>query len=83
MSGMVLMLPVIMLSGMIFPIETMPRALQWLAQIVPARWFISAVRKVMIRGLGFDAVKNEIAVLSAMALFMIAASLRRHRTRLE
>lgn len=83
MSGMVLMLPVIMLSGMIFPIETMPRALQWLAQIVPAKWFISAVRKVMIRGLGFDAVRNEIAVLSGMALFMIAASLKRHRTRLE
>ncbi len=82
-SGMVLMLPVIMLSGMIFPLETMPWPLQWAAQAVPAKWFIAAVRKVMIRGLGFDAVRTEIAVLSGMALLMIAASLKRHRTRLE
>jgi len=82
-SGMAMMLPVIMLSGMIFPIETMPWPLQWLSQAVPAKWFIAAVRKIMIRGLDFESVRKELAVLSGMAVFLIAASLKRHRTRLE
>lgn len=47
-SGMVLMLPIIMLSGMLFPVENMPGILQALSCIVPARWYIDAVRKLMI-----------------------------------
>jgi ABC-2 type transport system permease protein len=82
-SGMAMLMPVMMLSGMMFPIETMPRPLQIISQIIPARWFIPAVSKVMIRGLGFDAVRNELAILSAMAVVMIAVSLRMHRVRLE
>lgn len=49
-SGMLLMLPVIMLSGMVFPIENMPGVLQWVSCVIPARWYIDAVRKLMIEG---------------------------------
>ena len=82
-SGMAMMMPVMMLSGMMFPVETMPWVLQILSNVVPARWFIMAVRKNMISGLGFDAVRTEVAVLSGMAVFFIAVAMKRHRTRLE
>ena len=55
-SGMGLMMPVMLLSGMIFPIESMPAVLQWISNIIPARWYIQAVKKVMIEGLGMAAV---------------------------
>lgn len=82
-SGMAMMLPVIMLSGMIFPIETMPWLLQMLSYAVPAKWYIVVVRKVMISGLGFDSVRTELAVLTAMALVLVVVSLKKHSVRLE
>ena len=50
-SGVMFMIPVVMLSGMIFPIENMPLILQWLSCIIPARWYISAMRVLMIQQL--------------------------------
>src|SRR5690606_12570191 len=63
-SGMVLMLPVIMLSGMMFPIENMPVFFQWISQLIPAKWYIIGVKKIMIKGLGFSAIMPQLAVLS-------------------
>ena len=82
-SGMVLMLPVILLSGLMFPIETMPVALQALAQVLPAKWFIEALRSIMIKGLGFSSIIKEVIVLSVMAFVLIAASFKRFKNRLE
>ena len=82
-SGMVLIVPVIMLSGMLFPIENMPDVLQWLSSIVPARWFISAMRKLMIQGLGFGAVLTETAVLIGMTAVFLMISVKRFKNRLE
>ena len=82
-SGMVLIVPVIMLSGMLFPIENMPEVLQWFSSIVPARWFISAMRKLMIQGLGFGAVLTETAVLCAMTAVFFMISVKRFKNRLE
>jgi ABC-2 type transport system permease protein len=82
-SAVVLMLPVIMLSGMIFPIESMPEILQALSCIIPARWYIAAIRKLMIEGLAVDHVTVELAVLAGMALLLTAASLKRIKNRLE
>lgn len=82
-SGMVLIMPVMMLSGMLFPIENMPDVLQWLSAIVPARWFISAMRKLMIQGLGFGAVLTETAVLCAMTAVFLMISVKRFKNRLE
>ncbi len=81
-SGMLLMMPVLLLSGMIFPIENMPVILQWISNIIPARWFITAVRKVMIEGLDVSYVVKELAILAGMAVFLIAVSVKKFKVRL-
>ena len=82
-SGMGLMMPVMLLSGMIFPIESMPAVLQWISNIIPARWYIQAVKKVMIEGLGMAAVWHEALILSGMAALLIGLSLKEFKERLE
>lgn len=81
-SSMVLMLPVMLLSGMVFPIENMPSILQWVSNIVPAKWYIIAVKDVMIKGLGAEAVLKEIGILLLMVLVLIALSVKRFKIRL-
>ena len=81
-SGVVLMLPVILLSGMMFPIENMPDILQYISHIVPAKWYILAVRDVMIKGLPIQAILPEIGILSAMAVVLILLSVKRFNIRL-
>ena len=83
LSAAVLMLPVIMLSGMIFPIESIPYVLQLLSCVMPARWYIAAIRKLMIEGLPVAFVGTELAVLGGMALFLIVISLKKFKYRLE
>jgi ABC-2 type transport system permease protein len=82
-SGMVLMLPVIMLSGMMFPVENMPVFFQWLSQIIPAKWYIIGVKKIMIKGLGFSAIVPQLTVLLGMAILLIAVSIKKFKYRLE
>lgn len=82
-SGMGLMMPVMLLSGMIFPVESMPAVLQWISNIIPARWYIQAVKKVMIEGLGMAAVWHEALILSGMAALLIGLSLKTFKERLE
>ena len=81
-SGVMLLMPVLMLSGMIFPIENMPLILQWISNIIPARWFIAAVRKVMIEGLDISFVIKELAILAGMAVFLIGVSVKKFKVRL-
>lgn len=82
-SAMVLLMPIVMLSGMLFPIESMPTILQWLSAIVPPRYYIEAMRKLMIMGVGIQEVTREITVLTGMTLFLLAVSLKKFKTRLE
>ncbi len=82
-SGMVFIIPVIMLSGMVFPVENMPLPLQWISNIVPARWYIPAMRKIMVEGLGFNYIYLELMVLSLMALALITVSVKRFKIRLQ
>lgn len=82
-SGMVLMLPVIMLSGMMFPVENMPVIFQWISQIIPAKWYIIGVKKIMIKGLGFSAIIPEISVLMSMGILFVGLSLKKFKYRLE
>lgn len=65
-SAVILMLPVIMLSGMIFPIDNMPAPLQWISAVIPARWYISAMRKLMIQQLDMSFIYREIIILAGM-----------------
>lgn len=83
LSAMVLLVPIVMLSGMIFPVESMPRALQWMAALVPTRYYIEAMRKLMIMGVGIEQVAGEVAVLGGMTLFLLAVSLKMFKERLE
>ncbi len=82
-SAITAMIPVLMLSGMIFPIDNMPWVLQAFSVIVPARWFIDAVRKVMIQGQGLMMVWKEILVLLGMTLFLLGITMLNTKKRLE
>jgi len=82
-SGAILMIPVIMLSGMIFPVESMPWPLQYISHIVPAKWYIAAIKKLMIEGLPVRFVVKELAILLVMALFLIGVSLKNFKNRLS
>lgn len=82
-SAMMLLLPCILLSGMMFPVESMPDILQYISAIMPPRYYISAMRKLMIMGVGIDKVMHELMVLSLMAVVLLSAALLRFRSRLE
>lgn len=78
-----LMLPVILLSGFIFPVENMPVILQWLSYIVPAKWFLIIIKAITLKGLGAGYIWKEILVLTGMTIFFIAVSSRKFKIRLE
>lgn len=74
-SGCGLLLPVAILSGMIFPLESMPKFIFWLAEVVPATWFVQAIKKLMIQGSSWAGVAKEIYVLLGMAVGYIILSI--------
>jgi ABC-2 type transport system permease protein len=82
-SAMGLMVPVMLLSGMIFPIESMPLPLRLLSNIIPATWYISAVKKLMIMGLGVSSILKELGILVFMMSFIYFVSFKKFKTRLE
>ena len=82
-SGMALMMPIMILSGMIFPIESMPAILQWISAIIPARWYIGAVKKLMIQGVEVQYVAKEFLILAIMAVCIMTVSLKKFKTRLN
>ncbi|MGM9735741.1 MAG: ABC transporter permease [Candidatus Cryptobacteroides sp.] len=82
-SAMVMLLPMMMLSGMIFPLENLPAVLKPLPYIVPARWYIEAVRKLMIMGLPLSAVVKEVGILIFMTFVLVVISLRKFNDKLE
>lgn len=82
-SAIGLMMPVMLMSGMMFPIENMPVYIRWIADIIPARWYIEAIRKLMIMGLGFSAIVQEFFILAGMGILLITISMRKFKIRLE
>ena len=82
-SLMGMMLPTMLLTGFLFPIENMPLPLQWLSNIVPSRWYFIVVKRVMLKGLGFSSVWKETLILGGMSLFLFTVSLRRFKIRLQ
>ena len=83
LSAMVLLMPVVMLSGMLFPIESMPAVLQWISAVVPPRYYIQAMRKLMIMGVGIREVAQEVAILSGMTILLLTIALKKFKQRLE
>lgn len=80
-SGVMFMIPVVMLSGMIFPIENMPLVLQWLSCIIPARWYISAMRVLMIQQLPIGYVLTEVIVLSCMTMGVLILAIKKFKAK--
>ena len=78
-----LLLPTVILSGLIFPISSMPLPLQYVSHIVPAKWFLIIVRGIMIKGTSFDFIWKETLVLGAMTMAFIIVSSKKFNVRLE
>lgn len=78
-----LLMPTVLLSGFVFPLESMPLPLQLFANILPAKWFIIILKDVMLKGAGLETVWKPTAVLGGMTLFFIALSVRNFKTRLS
>jgi ABC-2 type transport system permease protein len=78
-----LMLPTILLSGFIFPIENMPKILQWVSILMPPRWFLLALKDVMLKGVGIAYIWKEIVIMVTMLAAFILISVKNFKIRLE
>ncbi len=82
-SFFVLMLPTLILSGFIFPIENMPKIYDYLSMILPPRWFVDIIRSIMIRGAGFSQIWKESAIIAGMTVVIMVISSLAFKPRLE
>lgn len=82
LSLMGMLLPTLLFSGFMFPVENMPVPLQVISNVVPAKWYYIIVKDIMIKGLGFASVWKETLILSGMTAFLLIMSLRKFKTRL-
>ncbi|PLX31041.1 MAG: ABC transporter permease [Ignavibacteria bacterium] len=80
---MATILPTIMLSGFIFPIDSMPPVLQYIANVLPATYFLIIIRAIMLKGVGLEALWSQALILTGIGILLIAAATRRFRMRLE
>jgi len=78
-----LMLPTLLLSGFIFPIENMPKLLQWLSVIMPPKYFITILKNIMLKGTGMAFVWKETLILGGMTAIFIILSVKKFKLRLE
>lgn len=81
-SLMGMLLPTLLFSGFMFPIENMPWPLQVISNIVPAKWFYIIVKSIMIKGLGFAAIWKETLILLGITIFLVTVSLKNFKIRL-
>ncbi|MEZ5046699.1 MAG: ABC transporter permease [Chitinophagaceae bacterium] len=78
-----MMLPTLLLTGFMFPIENMPIGLQLLSNIVPSRWYFIIIKDVMLKGLGFFSVWKEMSILVFMTIVLLALSIKKFKIRLQ
>lgn len=77
-----LMLPTLLLSGFIFPVENMPGILQLISHIIPPKYFIIIIKNIMIKGTGIAFIWKETLILAGMMVFFIALSVKKFKIRL-
>ncbi len=77
-----LMLPTILLSGFIFPINNMPGWIRWICYINPTTWFIIILKNIMLKGLGFMSVWKETSILLGTTIFLLLVSIKKFKVRL-
>jgi ABC-2 type transport system permease protein len=78
-----LMMPTLLLSGFIFPLDSLPGWLRAVSYIVPARWFLLVVRGIMVKGAGIATLWQETLVLIGMTAFLLVVGSRKLAIRLE
>jgi ABC-2 type transport system permease protein len=81
-SLMGMLLPTVMFAGFMFPLENMPKALQIISDIIPAKWYYIIAKSIMIKGLGFSAIWKETLILFGMTLFLLFVSIKKFKIRL-
>lgn len=81
-SMMGMLLPTLLFSGFMFPIENMPKILQYISNVVPAKWYYDIVQSIMIKGLGFEAIWKETLILAGTALLFLVVSFKKFNIRL-
>jgi ABC-2 type transport system permease protein len=82
MTSFFFMLPSILLSGFMFPIENMPRVIQWLTYIIPLRYFLAIIRGIFLKGNGFAVLWPQVAALGALGVVIMTLSALRFSKRL-
>lgn len=75
-------LPAFLLSGFAFAIDHMPAPVQVITHIVPARYFVSLVKGIFLRGVGLSTLAHEAILLGVFAAAVLALAVARSRTRL-
>lgn len=78
-----LMMPTMLFTGFMFPLESMPKALQLISNIIPAKWYYIITKSIMVKGLGFSAVWKETLVLFGMTCFFLVVSLKQFKIRMD
>ncbi|WP_432711632.1 ABC transporter permease [Pedobacter sp.] len=82
-SMMGMMLPTVVLSGFVFPLENMPKILQWLSYLIPSKYYYTIMKGVMLKGLGFSYVWKETLILVGMATVLLFFALKNFKNRLQ
>lgn len=82
-SLMGMMLPTIMFSGFMFPLENMPQVLQMVANVVPSKWYYIIVKSIMIKGLGLFSIWKEVLILTGMTILLFFISIKKFKMRLQ
>lgn len=82
-SLMAMMLPTMLFTGFMFPLENMPLPLQWFSNIIPSKWYYIIVKSIMIKGLGFSAVWKETLILAGMTVLLLFISFKKFKNRLS
>jgi len=83
MAIILTLLPTLMLSGLIFPIASMPSLLQWITYFIPARYYLLIIRGIMLKGSGLFQLIKPILFLGLLTFFLLTAAIRRMNTTLE
>ena len=78
-----LMMPALIFSGFMFPIENMPWPMRWISNIVPTRWYYNIVRAVMVKGLGFSSIWRPTLILGIMTIVLSTIAIKKFKVRLQ
>lgn len=82
-SMMGMMLPTMLLTGFMFPLENMPQVFQVISHVLPSRYYYIIIKAVMLKGLGFGYIWKETLILAGMAFFLLGVALKNFKIRLQ